>query len=51
MHENQPAVSPDKLIEGGRKVWATPVVSFLSIDETATNATVGDDGNGTFTGS
>ncbi|AJD66644.1 hypothetical protein QT562_16605 [Xanthomonas citri pv. citri] len=51
MHENQPAVLSDTSIEGGRKAWSAPVVSFLSIDETASNATVGDDGNGTFTGS
>ncbi|WP_170292306.1 hypothetical protein [Xanthomonas maliensis] len=51
MHENQPAASSDQSIQGGRKIWAAPVVSFLSIDETANNATTGNDGNGTFTGS
>lgn len=51
MHDNQPTVSSAAPLEGGRKAWSAPVVSFLSIAETATNATVGDDGNGTFTGS
>lgn len=50
MHENQPAVLSDTSIEGTQSMVST-VVSFLSIDETASNATVGDDGNGTFTGS
>lgn len=34
-----------------RKVWTTPQVSVLSIDETATNASTGNDGNGALTGS
>ncbi|MBF9266190.1 hypothetical protein [Paracidovorax cattleyae] len=34
-----------------RKAWTTPVVSFLSMDDTALNATVGDDGRGPTTGS
>lgn len=34
-----------------RKVWTAPVVSFLAIDETAVNATVGNDGRGPTTGS
>lgn len=34
-----------------RKAWTTPQVSVLSIDETALNATAGNDGLGPTTGS
>ena len=51
MHQNQPAVSPAVSVEGGRKAWAAPVVSFLSIDETANGVASGSDGIGSFTGS
>lgn len=35
----------------GRPIWTAPVVSFLPIDQTAINASTGNDGRGTTTGS
>ncbi|MFC6840790.1 hypothetical protein [Xanthomonas theicola] len=50
MYENRP-VSPEPSLQDGRKPWSTPVVSFLAIEETANNATLGNDGAGPTTGS
>lgn len=51
MYEHQPTVSSVASVEGARKAWSAPVVSFLSIDETANGTVAGDDGGGTSTGS
>jgi len=51
MYENQPTVSSAASVESGRKVWTAPVVSFLSIDETANGGRPGGDGIGTSTAS
>ncbi|MBB5878167.1 hypothetical protein [Xanthomonas sp. 3498] len=48
MNEHNPVVSS---AHDARKPWSAPVVAFLSIDETANNATVGNDGAGPTTGS
>lgn len=34
-----------------RKLWKTPVVTLLPVENTAVNASTGNDGNGPFTGS
>ncbi|WP_181106632.1 hypothetical protein [Xanthomonas arboricola] len=51
MYENDQAVASDTSSQTERKVWATPVVSFLAIDETANNIYAGNDGVGNGTGS
>lgn len=38
-------------VQTGRKAWTAPVVSFLSIDDTANQTFSGNDGTGTGTGS
>lgn len=50
MNEHNPGVSPSAA-QDGRMPWSAPTVAFLAIDETATNATSGNDGNGPTTGS
>ncbi|MEA5125695.1 hypothetical protein [Xanthomonas floridensis] len=51
MNTNESAASDRITPQPGHKVWSTPVVSFLSIDDTAQNATTGNDGFGPTTGS
>ncbi len=51
MNEQNPTVCNDQPAEVVRKAWTTPMVSFLAIEETANNATVGNDGAGPTTGS
>lgn len=48
-HESAESGAPSQTQE--RKAWTAPVVTYLSMDDTANSATVGNDGNGTFTGS
>lgn len=51
MYENDQAVPSEVSSQHGRKVWTTPMVSFLAIDETANQTFSGNDGTGTGTGS
>ncbi len=51
MNQYESAASAEQPQPSNRKDWTTPVVSFLSMDETAHNATTGNDGLGPTTGS
>ncbi|PPU68884.1 hypothetical protein XpiCFBP4643_07800 [Xanthomonas pisi] len=51
MYENHQAVPSEVSSQHGRKVWTTPTVAFLAIDETANQTFSGNDGTGTGTGS
>lgn len=51
MNHRDTTVCNDPAPNAERKVWTTPQVSVLSIDETAAGASAGDDGNGALTGS
>ncbi len=51
MNQYESAASAEQPQPPSRKDWTTPVVSFLSMDETAHNATTGNDGLGPTTGS
>lgn len=51
MNKHESAASAEQSQPSDRKEWTTPVMSFLSIDETAHNATSGNDGLGPTTGS
>lgn len=51
MNHRDTPVCNDPAPHAERKVWTTPQVSVLSIDETAINASTGNDGRGPTTGS
>lgn len=51
MNHRDTPVGNDPEPHAERKMWTTPQVSVLSMDETATNASTGADGNGPTTGS
>ncbi len=50
--KDHPSAAIDELPQPpDRKAWTPPVVTFLSIDETALSSRGGDDGNGSTTAS
>lgn len=51
MINNESADSDGLPSQPSRKMWSTPVVTFLSIDETANNVAAQSDGLGSSTGS
>lgn len=51
MNHRDTPVGNDPEPHAERKMWTTPQVSVLSMDETAINASTGNDGNGATTGS